>query len=329
MLPIFESIINNYPYYNRSQGRDHILIFLLDNGPFCGSGHIQPYMEVVHHILTLMKNCIIVGNNGFNGQNRLLIHSDTRVSKPEPHEKISCHRTGQDIVIPQPINTEYVLNPTYAKNRKAVTFFSGSTTNGMDCSPNIRRKLDLFHNHLFSSDPGMESVHLWRTGSPSNSIFALCPAGNACWSARLYHALAHGTIPVILADPIILPFERFINWSSFSVKYITNPNPHEDEISNETYGYVPPTLNQSLITLTPLFNQLRYIASQHNRSDFIKNKQENIKTINPWLTFHSNSSEKRSAYSLLVAELWCKTKKGSHHRACRRTVSTVAYKSYF
>lgn len=51
-----------------------------------------------------------------------------------------------------------------------------------------------------------------------STIFHLCPEGFSPWSPRLYESISLGAIPLILADSIVLPFERFIDWRSFSTK---------------------------------------------------------------------------------------------------------------
>jgi len=52
----------------------------------------------------------------------------------------------------------------------------------------------------------------------SNSIFTLCPAGWARWSFRLYEAIQDGSIPVILSDYHLLPFDRHVPWSDLSLR---------------------------------------------------------------------------------------------------------------
>jgi hypothetical protein len=54
--------------------------------------------------------------------------------------------------------------------------------------------------------------------SIQSAIFSLCPEGFLPWSPRIYESIQIGGIPVILADNIVLPFERFINWRSLSAK---------------------------------------------------------------------------------------------------------------
>jgi hypothetical protein len=54
--------------------------------------------------------------------------------------------------------------------------------------------------------------------SIQSTVFSLCPEGYFPWSPRLYDAIQVGAIPFVLADNIVLPFERFIDWRSISAK---------------------------------------------------------------------------------------------------------------
>jgi len=49
--------------------------------------------------------------------------------------------------------------------------------------------------------------------------FCFAPKGLGYWSNRLYEVLFAGCIPVILSDNIGLPFDDFLDWSSFSLKW--------------------------------------------------------------------------------------------------------------
>lgn len=49
--------------------------------------------------------------------------------------------------------------------------------------------------------------------------FCFTPKGLGFWSNRLYEVMFAGCIPVILSDDIGLPFDDFLDWSSFSLKW--------------------------------------------------------------------------------------------------------------
>ncbi|CAF4234527.1 unnamed protein product [Rotaria magnacalcarata] len=55
-----------------------------------------------------------------------------------------------------------------------------------------------------------------------SSVFSFCPDTSLLRSSRLYETMQLGAIPVILTDNIVLPFERFIDWRSFIIKWNIN-----------------------------------------------------------------------------------------------------------
>jgi hypothetical protein len=54
--------------------------------------------------------------------------------------------------------------------------------------------------------------------SIESSIVALCYEGFLPWSPGPFESIQIGFIPIILADNIVLPFERFIDWRALSAK---------------------------------------------------------------------------------------------------------------
>ena len=55
-------------------------------------------------------------------------------------------------------------------------------------------------------------------GALANSTFSLVLHGDHRWSYRLLEVVAVGTIPVILADGVSLPFEHTVDWDSMSIR---------------------------------------------------------------------------------------------------------------
>eukprot|EP00434_Breviolum_minutum_P034370 symbB.v1.2.030419.t1/scaffold3427.1/size57037/1 len=51
------------------------------------------------------------------------------------------------------------------------------------------------------------------------SHFCLVPMGTSSWTNHLYEAFFAGCIPVILSDGFQVPFEHFLDWPSFSIKW--------------------------------------------------------------------------------------------------------------
>ena len=58
----------------------------------------------------------------------------------------------------------------------------------------------------------------------TNAVFALSPAGWACWSSRLYDAYYQMVIPILLADDMVLPYEKYLKYDDLLVR-VTTGNP--------------------------------------------------------------------------------------------------------
>ena len=233
--PFLRHIVYEWPFFNQSNGADHLIIFTNVNGPICepelamgGMIFDDEFMKSVIHRMIIIGNhgtynmFIPIGlNQGFKAGMDLARYSEYRQY---------CFDWGHDIALPQ-MTTTGVSNQGSAEiqscrmrskcegwvqllrtRAKAPydTYFQGSPTqklNGLLCSPNIRRFVSSFCKARN------------RCGTRRLSgIFALAPAGSACWSMRFFDAITNLAIPIILADPIVEPFEQFLDYSLFSIK---------------------------------------------------------------------------------------------------------------
>jgi hypothetical protein len=50
-----------------------------------------------------------------------------------------------------------------------------------------------------------------------DASFCPCPLGDSDDTKRIYTSILGGCIPVIVSDWLILPFEGFLDWSTFSI----------------------------------------------------------------------------------------------------------------
>jgi hypothetical protein len=157
---------------------------------------------------------------------------------------------GHDITVPQfnslhkrqevgsPPRSFSELRAAVAEVARTATFdvfYRGQTVPGHTCSQNVRLwTLDhcaatgladrtkainsaTHHDALELSSPGN-----CTTRNSFLAVWSLCPAGWACWSQRLYDVLSIGkSVPVVMADPMLMPFERFLNWGAFSARVRT------------------------------------------------------------------------------------------------------------
>ena len=234
LRPFLSHIVYGLPFFNASNGEDHLFLYTSGNGPICESAALFHasflsdafFKWVVHRML-------IIGSHGTYDM-KIPIGPDTTYSTHRSsRDRKTCFRPGFDIALPQyrpSFNnrdgeselhdcldsracSEWVqfLRAKAARIRHAF-YFKGSFRQLLGwCSPGIRSYLKGFCSP-------QNSCTTTRLGG----IFALAPAGTACWSMRFFDAISELAIPVIMADIIVEPFEQFLDYTMFTAKIETH-----------------------------------------------------------------------------------------------------------
>jgi hypothetical protein len=229
--PLFKNIRTTYPYWTMAKradqiGSNHILAIL-------GDINMGLLHEKTQKLLTNVIQLVVTGVR----QDMLL---STAQSQYVYRSMPIVYRHRYDVVIPQftrlRLNESAFSNLNLTLQKKKTLFVFAGTLNHL-ISPHsahmkllylwqdIRngtrykmmtqiqgRRFDTIKvvNDRLQTAEYVESVY--------SSVFSLCPEGLLPWSPYLYESLQLAAIPIILADGIVLPFERFINWRSFSIK---------------------------------------------------------------------------------------------------------------
>lgn len=151
----------------------------------------------------------------------------------------TTYRSGFDISVPVPQRKFYSgLQPLKALDRKYFLTFKGtrylqeSGAGGFRSNPVLRR----MHNGddivvattckqatVNSASPGLPEVKAecekdqsiynhYKFDDLMNSTFGLIPAGRGPSSYRLLEVLSAGSIPVVISDNFVLPFDSLIEW---------------------------------------------------------------------------------------------------------------------
>lgn len=197
---IIDYIEDKYPFWARNGGRDHLFVNTLDDGPLMLNGTLWDRIS----------------------QAIFLTHTGK-------FEEGKDFKPGKDICIPAyrdyrpvKITPEERYNPrpgSPAEHRPIMAYFRGGITSEKYYSNGTRlaiRKLGRTDPHFFYVREG-HSTSYWN--ELQKSQFALCPAGWAPWSPRLFDAVIAGAIPVIIADKWKPPFEgEFLDYSEFSIR---------------------------------------------------------------------------------------------------------------
>ncbi|KAK8936395.1 putative glucuronosyltransferase [Platanthera zijinensis] len=194
-------ISKSHPYWNRSDGADHIFVASHDFG---ACFHAMGNVAAAYGIAEAVKNSILLQTFGV----------------VEPH---ACQEADH-VLIPPYIPPEHGgrFLPPEASKRDIFVFFRGK----MEVHPkNISgsfysRKV---RTEIWNRYRGNRRFYLRRhrfdgyRSEMARSLFCLCPLGWAPWSPRLVESVALGCVPVIIADGIRLPFPEAVPWPEISL----------------------------------------------------------------------------------------------------------------
>ncbi|CAH2072121.1 unnamed protein product [Thlaspi arvense] len=194
---------DQYPFWNRTQGSDHVFVASHDFG---ACFHAMEDMAIEEGIPEFMKNSIILQTFGVN-------------------YKHPCQE-AEHVVIPPYIPPESVqraIDRAPANGRRDIwAFFRGK----MEVNPkNISGRFygKGVRTAILKKYGGRRRFYLNRhrfAGYRSEivrSVFCLCPLGWAPWSPRLVESAVLGCVPVVIADGIKLPFSETVRWPEISL----------------------------------------------------------------------------------------------------------------
>jgi len=313
LRPFFEHVVFDQPYFNSSRGRDHLFIYTCANGPFCDNTHLvrNNFGGVFlddSFFKWVVQQMMVIGSHG-----SVMQLPDgpvmTALSPRHLHSPFrqQCFSPGFDITLPQydprytnSAGTEELdrcnngrceswLKFLVAKaaSVRHVFYFLGTTDQILPwCAPGVRRYVGNFCNPSNNC-----------TDQRYGGIFALAPAGNACWSTRFFDAIDNLAIPVIMADPIVEPFEQFVAYERFVFKV----NAHALVTNEEALAW--PVLMrkaEEFWRLCAAGNAFRCPRECFNSS--VSTYLAALVAVRPWLTTPQGITR------LFLAELDCRSK---------------------
>ncbi|XP_004307567.1 PREDICTED: uncharacterized protein LOC101304329 [Fragaria vesca subsp. vesca] len=235
----YDHIVEQYPFWNHSSGRDHIWFFSWDEGACYAPKEIWNSMMLIHWGNTNSKHKH--STTAYWGDNWNDISSDRRGNHP-------CFDPEKDLVLPawkspdvnslssklwarphEMRKTLFYFNgnlgPAYPNGRPENTYSMGirqKLAEEFGSSPNKEGKLGKQHAEDVIVTPlRSENYH----EDIASSIFCGVFPGDG-WSGRMEDSILQGCIPVVIQDGIFLPYENVLNYESFAVRI------REDEISN-------------------------------------------------------------------------------------------------
>ncbi|KAL5124373.1 putative glucuronoxylan glucuronosyltransferase F8H [Glycine soja] len=215
-------IVEQYPYWNRSSGRDHVWSFSWDEGACYAPKEIWNSMMLVHWGNTNTKHNH--STTAYWADNWDKISSDKRGTHP-------CFDPDKDLVLPawKVPDANVLTSKLWAwshEKRKTLFYFNGNLgpaysmgirqklAEEFGSSPNKDGKLGKQHaKDVIVTPERSENYHL----DLASSVFCGVFPGDG-WSGRMEDSILQGCIPVVIQDGIFLPYENVLNYDSFAVR---------------------------------------------------------------------------------------------------------------
>ena len=212
--PLLRTVREAHPFYNASQGADHVYVFVQDHAT-----------RVSQHVRNVTQTGVRV--QYFGAHAAYALHTTNASAS-------TIYQPDRDIVIPQltslrPTTDPLVHAATRASQRPYLATFIGSIRPQHVYSRGVRQDLlRLYGNDSALHRPARQirvtQGHVKQNYSAAltESTFGLCPGGWAPWSPRLFDTMSQGAIPVIQSDYIVEPFEAYFDWRKLSVRLLNN-----------------------------------------------------------------------------------------------------------
>jgi len=123
-----------------------------------------------------------------------------------------------------------------------------------------------------------------------DSYFGIHCAGAGIWTARFYNYLTLGIIPICFSDGVLMPFETFFNYRSFSLKILSQTCDHNKQDFVEKMRSACAAVRDS---------------SENRVQAQIYKMQDNVDEVSDWFNWRSETPLK-NPFTLTIIELYNK-----------------------
>lgn len=259
-------------YKNTAPKRNHIFIYISDDTPL--SEKRIPVLlrnELKERFIRLSYSGRISGFGKFHNTKQ----SDSIFNFDSEHE----------IVVPPGVPLNCAFIPTLAFKKCERDIFYKGTMNVPNAQLERKDALN-YMNKNFS-----------LTDNPEDSLFGIHCAGYGIWTARFYNYLNMGIIPILFSDGVIMPFESFFNYKSFSLKVLGSTCDCDDKKLVNYLKYV--------INIYRRYSQGKDIEINIEEKEVysrIIGLQNNIREISSWFNWKSQDPYK-NPFTLIIIEL--------------------------
>ncbi|CAI5964621.1 unnamed protein product [Closterium sp. NIES-64] len=220
---ILTTVRRNYPFFNRTNGRDHFSILTLDHGRCHSLTFVDPGLVGEMFFVTYNGDKLVRSVHASKERNMQAITYNYKIPVDPSLPDIPCYLPDRDIVVPVLVAKGLPLvAPWEGERDRAVLFrFGAGQHHGVPIwhhGHQIRKELLELYTHAgyegwdFAEKGEGDTDPDWR-----RAVFCICPPGHSQWTSRPFKALISGCIPVTFFREHDNPWQDELEYSSFSI----------------------------------------------------------------------------------------------------------------
>jgi len=197
---ILDHVEAKYPFWDRQQGQDHILVFPWDEASS---------LVADKYLRSRLASCIHLTHLG----------TDKLVRNFNPIKDISIPVLRDfSLVSFEPARFETDISDP-SRQRPLFAYFRGTIKENPEHGRGIRQWIQKYGQEDRKTYYVKEEHSMFYWSELGKARFALCPPGWSSWSPRLFDAIVTGAIPVIISDEWMPPFSgSLLNYSDFTIR---------------------------------------------------------------------------------------------------------------
>jgi hypothetical protein len=215
---ILDWVIYNYPYYNRSQGMDHVMAV--------GHETVAESIYTDEPLKSILRFTMLLQVNALLKEYESVVYPGVNMVSFHPRKDISVAP-----ILRTPEYVDYSFTNKLPNHERPIYLYfrGGIDMNNYAYSQGVRQTMYLLGqndsrvlvDHHVSPDQYLKELGLTR--------YCLYPPGWTLWSGRLAHILHSGCVPFIINDGVLMPYEEMLDWSTMAVKVMQKDM---DQVSN-------------------------------------------------------------------------------------------------
>lgn len=196
---VIQHVSTAWPYWNRTNGRDHFMTLAHDRGRCL---HFPPIGKAV------VNDMFVLQHHG-----DLCHHLGVK-----DHFEMSCYEPDRDILLPSFVNASAIAPAGRLRPIKVLYRFSQHDNKPEYHGVKVRNRLF----DLYEVDPPPGADWRFRTVDETledmaQSVFCIMPPGTVAHTSRYWRGIQRGCVPVSFLRAYDLAFQDTIDYSLFSV----------------------------------------------------------------------------------------------------------------